>query len=602
MLKKINFKTVKKRYKDFLIFTSFLKPYWKTKVFVIIISSVGIPLSLVLPYMTKLLIDEAFINKDLLLFIRLAIIGAVIFIITSIIDGIVGYLNEKLLLKINFDINRKVFEHIQNLSLRFFQDKSTGEHIYKLNFDTESVARMVSETVPQFPPLILRFLFTLVIIFYINWKMALLCLVISPILYLETYYYFPKRHSILQKQIGFSESIFVRLEEVFKNIHLVKAFGKESFEIKVFLDRQLQRLKLLMKSTRLRLYSTFLGTGLVKIILGIVSLYGGYLIIKRQMSLGSLTAVMIYLSQLVELQNSVNGFFEQIAFDFISCDRLNEILDAKPEIIDKPNAKTISLSEADIEFDRVRFGYNVGMPVLENLSFYIKGGSFIALVGHSGCGKTTLLNLILRLYEPQSGKLLISGYDIQDLKMDCLRDQIGVALQEPFLWNDTIENNMRYGNPNASFSQIIEVAKLVGMDSFIKILPNGYRTILGENAALISQGQKQRIAIARAIIKNPAIIILDEAMSSLDSESEDMIIDNLKEKFKSSTIIIVSHRLSTAKRMDLLYFLEAPEKIDIGSHEELLIRNPKYRELFASQIETERNPIYPTLLPRLRSG
>jgi len=556
---------------------------------IIALSVILVPLGLVMPYLTKLMIDGAFANRDLALFIRLAIFGAIVFIITAIIDGLSGYLDEKLSLKVDFDINSKIFRHIQKLSLRFFRDKTTGEHIYKLSFDSQSITGMITNTLPQFILFVLRFLLITVIVFYLNWKMALLCFIISPVLYLGSYYYFPKRRDILEKQIGYSQSIFVRLQEVFSKMHLVKAFGKEEFEIRDFLNRLVEKLKLSLKSTRLKLYSAFTGNALTKFVLGTVSVYGGYQIIKGQMSLGSLTAIMIYLTQLINLQDSIGAFFQQIGFSFVSGDRITEILDRQPDIADKPDALAIELSNSDINFENVTFWYKEGSPVLKDLSFSIKYGSAVALVGHSGCGKTTLLNLILRLYESQKGKILISQHDIKYIKIDCLKDQVGIALQEPFLWNDTIENNIRYGNQDASSVQIIEAARLSGADSFIDMLPKKYQTNIGEDASLISQGQKQRIAIARAIIKNPSILILDEAMSSLDSESEDKIIDNIRENLRSSTLIVVSHRLSAVKNMDLIYFLEAPDKIEIGSHQELSISNTRYKELFASQLEIDKS-------------
>jgi ABC-type bacteriocin/lantibiotic exporter with double-glycine peptidase domain len=589
MIKKLNLRTLRKRYRDFLRFTTFLLPYWKSKLVVIALSVLLVPLGLVMPYLTKLIIDKAYANRDMVLFIRLVIFGAVVFIITAIIQGLSGYLEEKLRLKVNFDINSKTFQHIQKFSLGFFRDKTTGEHIYKINFDLQRITHMVTDTLPKFILLFPRFLLILTVVFYLNWRLASLCLILSPILYLEPYYFLSKRRDIFQRQIESSQSIFVRLQEVFSHMHLVKAFGKESFEIREFLIRLLKRIELSLKEIKLQVYSGFTGNSLRKLVLGIVSVYGGYQIIKGQISLGSLTAIMIYLTQLIGLQNSIGNFFQQLAFDFVSCDRVLEILDRQPDITDRPNAISISLFDADVIFDNVTFGYKHNSPVIKDLSFSIKSGAMIGLVGHSGCGKTTILNLILRLYEPQKGRILLSNYDIKDIKLDSLKSQIGIALQEPFLWNDTIENNIKYGKEDASFSQIIEVAHISTVDDFVNMLPNGYKTHIGENAALISQGQKQRIAIARALIKNPAIIILDEAMSSLDSESEEKIIDNLKMKFSSSTIIVVSHRLSTVRKMDLLYFLESSNKMEIGSHEQLLERNPKYRELFASQIEPERS-------------
>ncbi len=582
-------KKISSAWHNFREFLPFLLPYWRIRAITIFLSAILVPLGLVAPYLAKLVIDKAYTNKDFGMFLRIAIFGAIVFAVTAIIEGLNNYFEEKLRLKVDFDLNSKVFRHIQGFSLSFFKDKSTGEHIYKMSYDLERVTHMIVDALPRVIILFGRLIFILAMVFYLNWQMSLLAVAVSPFLYLQPYYFIRKRREIMQKQIDLSQSIFVRLEEVFSHMHLVKAFGKEGFEIRSFLERLLERLELSLRDIKVSLYSGLSGNGLRRIVLGVLSLFGGYLIIKGKMSLGSLTAMMIYFSQLVNLQSSLHGFFEQNSFDLLSCARIKDILDSKPDIVDKEDAVIVNFYGADIEFKDVTFGYQPSIPVLENLNFSIKNGSFIALVGLSGCGKTTLLNLLIRLYDAQKGQILISGNNIQDIKLDCLKSQIGEALQEPFLWNDTIANNIRYGKDGASLEEIKQAARLAQIHDFIESLPQGYETIIGEMASKISEGQKQRIAIARAVVKNHAILILDEAMSSIDSNTGQKIIENLKEKFKSSTVIVVSHRLSTVKNMDLVYFLEAADKMAIGNHPELWENNPKYRQLFNSQAEPEKS-------------
>jgi signal peptidase I len=574
---------LRNRLGDLIRFMSFLSPYYKNEALVVLLNLVAIPLGLAMPYLTKLVIDKAFVNSDFSLFLRFVFLGAALFLITALLDSFSSYLQEKIKLKVNFDINNAVFTHLQNLSLKFFRQRSTGEHIYRLSFDLESITGMITDTALEIIYFTVRFLLVAVMVFYLNWKMALVCLAAWPFLCITFYYYTPRSRDILQKRIDSSQSIFVKLQEVFSHIHLVKSFGKEKFEISDFLGRLSERMQLSLSANKLRLRSAFAGNSLMKIVMGIFSAYGGYQVIKGQMTLGSLAALLIYINQLIGLQFSLGGFLQRLTYDFVTCDRIKEILDSKPDILDKPGALDVKFEEKDIKFENITFRYG-DEPVLKNLSFSIKGCSSIALVGHSGRGKTTIINLLLRLYEPQKGRILIAGYDIRDLKTACIKGQIGVALQEPFLWNDSIENDIKYGMQNASFAQVVESAKISGADDFIMKLPAAYKTKIGENAALISQGQKQRIAIARAIIKNPAIIIFDEAMSSLDSESEDRIIEMIKNRYKSSTIITITHRLSAVKKMDSSFFLESTDKIDVGSHDELLARNSKYRELFSGQI------------------
>lgn len=587
MIGKVSFQAIRARYKDLLRFMVFLRPYWKIKLFTFGMKGVLIPLGLVMPYLTKLMIDRAYGNKDWGLFIRLAIAGAGVFVVSIIIEGFSGYLDGRLNLKISFDLSGRVFRHLQGLPLRFFQDKSTGEHIFVINFDVERLTSLLAETLPQCIYLFGRLLLTSVVLFYLNWKMALLSMGFAPLLMLQPVYFTKKRRKAFTDEIDYSQSVLNRLLETLGHMHLVKAFGTETREIRNFLDSLRRKMDLSLWQAKLGLYDFFAGNSLRKVILGILSLYGGYQIIRGSLSLGDLTAIMLYANQLAGLCSSLYGFFEGASFGFICVDRVKRILDTEPEIADRENAVAVDLSKREVQFQGVTFGYQPGRPVLKNLSFSLKPESFIALVGYSGCGKTTLLNLILRLYEVQGGEISFGEYGIKDIRLESLKSQIGVALQEPFLWNDTVANNIRYAKPEASLEEIKNAAKAAQIDEFIESLPQGYDTNVGEMAGKISEGQKQRLAIARAVIKRPAILILDEAMSSLDSQTEERIIENLRREFPSGMVVVVSHRLSTVRNMDWVYFLEAPDKLACGRHSELLENNPQYRKLFAGQLESE---------------
>jgi ATP-binding cassette subfamily B protein len=259
----------------------------------------------------------------------------------------------------------------------------------------------------------------------------------------------------------------------------------------------------------------------------------------------------------------------------------------QPETTEAKFAKKFVFSSGEVEFKNVIFGYKPEEKVLEGLTFSITGGSCVGLVGYSGCGKTTISNLILRLYSTLSGKIFIDGCDVSNIESKSFYEQIGAVLQEPYLWNDTIEYNIKYGREDVTDAQVREVAKIACIDNFIDGLKNGYRTIIGENACKISEGQKQRIAIARAIIKRPKILILDEALSSVDAMIEEKIIDNLRNYLAGSTVVVISHRLSTIRKMDLVYFLTDPGNIDIGTHESLLRRSVRYRDYLAHQLQEE---------------
>jgi ABC-type multidrug transport system fused ATPase/permease subunit len=301
------------------------------------------------------------------------------------------------------------------------------------------------------------------------------------------------------------------------------------------------------------------------------------------MTLGSLTAIMVYISQLIGLQGNFAFFFQRSMLGLVSCERLKKILDEESKIIEAKGTNHRQIRRSDVEFRGVSFGYIKDKLILQNLSFNIKSRAYVALVGHSGCGKTTILNLILRLYDPWAGDIFIGGYNVKEIRLSLLKEQIGVTLQEPLLWNDTIESNIRYGRPDASEQEIIEFAKIYGVHDFVSKFPNRYKTIAGERACKISEGQKQKIAILRALIKKPKILILDEAFSSMDSESEEMIMRNIRTNFKDTTFLVVSHRLSTVMGTDLVYFLNREGRLIIDFPQNLLQKNKEFSDLFSQQ-------------------
>jgi len=567
-------------------FTKYLYKYWKLQVITIILGFITLPFSLVNPYLTKLIIDKAYNNRDMRLFLILAVMIGGILIFNALISSLAGYLSHRLKRGVNFDMTLDLFKHFHKLPASFFEDKAAGGHVYRITGDVNSVSVFICDFFPRALELMPRFIFVLAIVFYLNWKLALFAILIAPITYLHAYFFGKWIKESFQRLIEKFEGIFISLHEIFSHINLIKVFGKEEQEVKRLEENLSKNIALDLKNEKLSSMSGFSGFVVNSAINGSIVLYGGYQVIKGNMTLGSLTAIMIYAAQLIGLIESIGGFYENIVRNSISQRRLAEILDIKPAITDREDAIDYHFFDGKIEFREVTFRYHKeGNYIFENMHFLIPPYGKIALVGSSGCGKTTLLSLILRLYEAENGSILIDGFDIKEMKLYSLKSQIGIALQEPFLWNDTVKNNVLYAKEDASTDEIVRAARIAEAHDFIMALPKGYDTVIGENACKISEGQKQRIAIARAVIKRPKILILDEAMSSLDSKTEDAIIGNLKREFINSTIIVVSHRFSAIKNMDIVCFLETPHSMEIDKHERLIEKNIKYRELLASQIK-----------------
>jgi len=410
--------------------------------------------------------------------------------------------------------------------------------------------------------------------------MAVLAFFLTPFLYLPSYYFINKRRKVWERLIRNSQGIFKSIHELFSHISLIKVFNKENVEAKRYLRQLMANIRIELSSVRLDIFGAFAANAGSKIIIGLISFYGGYMVIKGEMSLGSLTAILVYLGQLVAMQNSFIGFFQTAVLGLISCQRVAAILDEESIVLENKGVRSIVFNQGEIQFKNVSFGYVPGKPILKDLSFSIEGNKHIGFFAPSGAGKTTLLNLIVRLYDPWQGEILIDGVSIRDLTMKSLKEQIGMALQKPFLFNDTVANNIVYGKKDASKAEIYEAARCSLADDFIKNLTDGYETVIGENACKISEGQKQRIAIARAIIKRPRILILDEAMSSVDSASEEKILLNIKQHLGEMSLITVSHRSSMLMTVNKVYFLKRPDQVIIDSAGELLQRDEEFHGLF----------------------
>ena len=583
----------KKQQALFLRFIKLLLPYRAKWVAILLLSSSGALLGLVNPYLTKLVVDKAIIKKDLKVFIILVIAGCAVFIATGIINGIKQYLERYVKIKVRFDLNRAVFKRIDILPFSWFQNKSTGGHLYKIAYDIDRAGDLITSVPPQAAALFPKLLVMVFIILRLDWKMAVFCICLTPFLYLPPYYFIKKRRAIWERLIKNSELIFKNLHETFTHIYPIKVFGKEAVEIRKYLRKLINNIRIELSGTRLEVFSNFAAAAADKIILGLIAFYGGYQVIKGTMTLGSLTAILVYLGQLVSMQGSFIQFFQTAVLGLVSCQRVAEILDEKGHVVENKNARDIVFKRGGIVFNGVAFGYLPGNPVIKDLSFSIEPDKHICLVAPSGLGKTTLLNLIIRLYVPWQGEVLIDGVRIHDVRLRSLKGQIGMALQEPFLFDDTVANNILYGKENASEAEFIKITKLSLVDDFIRALPDKYNSIIGENACKISEGQKQKIAIARALIKKPKILILDEAMSSMDSISEARILSNIREYFKGATLITVSHRLSTVMEADFVCFLKGPGEMITGLCEELLQKDKDFYDLFKAQLIESTTKILP---------
>jgi ABC-type bacteriocin/lantibiotic exporter with double-glycine peptidase domain len=576
---------MKEHVKVYSRFVKFVLPYRRKWLAIVALSVSGSLLSLIIPYLAIGVIDTSIGKKDYASFLYYALIGGGVFVLGEALNWSRYWLEQIIKIRVNFDLHKRVFQHLQGLSYSWFQDQSTGGHMYKVNYDIENVTGFITEALPQIVSIVPRALFIVGIVLYLNWMMALCALALAPFLFFPGHFYNRIMEKLGEKLADSSEKVLNYLQEIFSHIQLVKVWGAEKKSTRSFLHKLAANIRISARSLRPEIANGIALQIITKVIIGLITLFGGYLVIRGTITLGAMTAIMVYLTQLVGLQSQLAQFMQTSISGSISCGRIAQILDTKPAIRDAPGARSLEFGAGDIEFKKVSFGYRPGEFVIENAQFFIRGGEFVALAGPSGSGKTTILNLLARLYDPWSGALCIDTRDVRSITLRSLKDQIGFALQDPFLWDDTIFNNITYGASGATLEQVEETGRAAGVDDFARVLPSGYFTVSGENGCKLSEGQKQKIAIARALFKNPRILVLDEAMAAMDSSSEEKILLNIRQRRSHMTVIIVSHRFSTIRKCDRALYIAARDSIVAGSIDGLLKDNPGFRNLFSGQLE-----------------
>ncbi|MBU4302787.1 MAG: ABC transporter ATP-binding protein/permease [Candidatus Omnitrophica bacterium] len=538
-------------------------------------------LALITPYLSKLFIDKAFIAKNFAKFLNLSIWGAVVFIFTMSVKAAEDIIKNKIAIKLKLDLAGRFIRKFYSLDLSFFQSRSVGESVYRLS-DVENVANFILEQCPGLLVGIFKLVIILGISFWINARMTVFLLILSPLFILHSLYLQKKVNPIYKEIWRYSALVSQKIYEAFSRILIIKAFGWESYQRRIYLRSWVENIRWRIKSFRWTMVNSLSSSFLTKAIYGAITLYGGWLIIKGRMTLGSYTAVMLYLTQLGGLLGSLSNNFAYLTREAVSLNKFFEIMNTWPLIKNAPEAKTLPAIKGEILFQDVCFGYN-GKPVINELNFKIPSCSWIGVVGPSGCGKTTLINLILRLYDPDAGRICLDGLDLREIKLDSLRGRIAIATQQPLLFDVSVKENISYGFKNIQEEQIIAAAKIACVHDFICQLPQGYHTFIGEDACRLSQGLKQRISIARAILRNPQLLILDEATSSVDSFTEELLFKALRQKRQGLSTIIISHRLFSIKDADRIYFLRGDGKIEEGAHDQLLAESPAYRDFFHNQ-------------------
>ena len=544
------------------------------------------------PYTLQFLIDAVFKDQNRQLLNQITLILIAIFALQSVFYFIRGYLLAYIGERVMADLRLQIFEHLHSLSLSFFNDRRTGELVSRLTNDVSTIWGVVTRDIATAFSQVLSFVGALVLIIVTDWRLTLFMFALIPVV-MGLAIVFGRRlrklSADVQDQLADATTV---VEESISGVRVVKSFTREPYETSRFRESIERTVALAMK--RIRLSSTFgptisfLGFGAVVSIFW----FGGNEVLAGRLTAGQLFMFLILTMTIAGSIGQFSGLWSSLQEALGATNRLFEILDTKTDIQEAPDARPLPPVKGHIELDAVSFTYDRDqtVPVLKDVSLEIRPGEVLALVGPSGAGKTTLVNLVARFYDPTAGQIRVDGHDIRSVQLKSLREQVGIVPQETLLFGGSVRENILYGRLEAGEEELIAAARAANSHDFIEGLPDGYETVVGERGVKLSGGQRQRIAIARAILKDPRILLLDEATSSLDSESEGLVQEALERLMEDRTSIVIAHRLSTVQNADRIAVLDEGVMVERGTHTELLALDGLYARLYRLQFKSPAPP------------
>ncbi|WP_427338258.1 ABC transporter ATP-binding protein [Caloranaerobacter sp. DY30410] len=564
---------------------SYLKPY-KFEVFqVLVLMGVVIGVNLINPYFFRLGIDKYIADKDIK---GLFLLGGLMILI-NIVSMICSRWRIKKMSRITNNIlvtiRHQLYKHIQKLSFEFFDNRPNGKIIARIIGDVNSLNNLFTSSVTNLIPDLVTLIAVVVIMISMNLKLALVSLVTLPFLLVSMFLIevtCRKRWQLFRKK---NSNMKGYIHENFSGIRVIQSFAAQDKTSRGFNEILTELNAAFVKAVRI----SDLFWPLVEISWGIGSVivfwYGVKLLNTGEISVGLLVAFTSYISMFWRPIMNLSNFYNNLITNMAAAERIFEIMDIKPDIEDKKDAKPMPKIKGNVEFKHVNFSYDDNEVVLKDINFSVKAGETIALVGPTGAGKTTIVNLIARFYDVDSGEVLIDGYNVSDVKLETLRSQMGIMLQDTFLFSGTIKENIRYGKLDATDEEIIKAAKAAYAHDFIMKLPNGYDTDINERGTRLSVGQRQLIAFARALLADPRILILDEATSSIDTHTERLVQKGIERLLKGRTSFVIAHRLSTIQNADRIFVIDDGKIKEMGNHDELMKMKGIYYNLFMSQFK-----------------
>jgi subfamily B ATP-binding cassette protein MsbA len=569
----------------------FVRPYWKQMVVAALALTISSLIGLALPLAIQRLVDSAFVQHDMsqLNMIALLLIG--LFLIQAVIMYAQTYLLIFVAQRVVADIRLEIHKHLMGLPLGFFNERRTGEMVSRVTNDVTVIQTVLTDTPMNLMRQVVTIIGGIILMLAINWKLTLLLLVIIPPM-IGLALFFGRRlerlSTAVQDRLADATAV---LEEAITGIRVVKSFTQETFEQSRFASRIEASFETVMRRTRLRAIFVPLISLLAFSSITLLLWFGGRQVIAGSITPGQLVAFLILMIMVAGPMGEFAGLYSQIREGIGAAKRIFEILETNPEPVRCASTRPMPPIRGEVRFNDVGFEYDPGSPVLEHIDLHVMPDQVIALVGPSGVGKTTLVNLIPRFFDVTTGSIEIDGLNICSVELNSLRSQIGLVPQETFLFAGSVRENIAYGKPDAGLAEIDAAAKAAYAEDFIREMPEGLETLVGERGVKLSAGQRQRLAIARALLKDPRILILDEATSALDTESEHWVQAALNRLMQGRTTFVIAHRLSTVQRADRIIVLQNGSIVEDGPHTELLEKGGLYHRLWSMQFADSEVPL-----------
>jgi len=577
--------------KLYLRLLDYLKPY-KGQIYWAFFSMLILSLAniLLIPLIGKL--SEAIGNRDFAL-LNLVVIGAVlIYFLRGLSMYGQGYLMAYAGHRLVTDLRKHLYRHLQDLSLDFFAKWRTGEVISRVINDINVVQNAAISSVTEIAPNLITLIGVLSYLFYLNWRLTLITLLVIPLLALVIKVFGREMREVSRESQKKQADIASLLQESLAGVRVVKSFAMEKNIIEKFNKEAEKSFWLTLKQSQITVTQTPLLAFLNALAIVAIIWYGGFEVVSGRLSPANLIAFFAGIALIADPASRLGGISSTIQNALASAERIFEVIDIVPSVAEKPDARELSKISGRVEFNKVTFAYEAGQaPVLSDIDLMIQPGEVVALVGRSGAGKSSLVNLIPRFYDPQKGAVLVDGNDLLDVKLESLRSQLGMVPQETILFSGTIRENIAYARAEADQDTIESAARTANAHDFIMSLPEGYNTLVGERGVRLSGGERQRVAIARAILADPRILIFDEATSSLDAESERLVQEAMDNLMAGRTTLIIAHRLSTVQHADRIVVLDKGRIVEIGKHAELIEKGGLYSKLYEMQFKDEESNI-----------